>query len=308
MSTTLLLVLGVSLSASGLVLVVLGLRGAAAWRFTRRLSNFVDEGSYSTPGTVLDIRQLEGSIVKRVIDPGIQALGNFISRFTPKETISALNKQLAIANNPMGMTAREFYAVRIIMLLGFSLLAVYYFSIGGYTIFAVLFPLVGYFIPLVWIRARVRIRKSSLLRALPDVLDLFSVCSSAGLGFDQTIQRVSEYYDNPLGEELRRIIMEMEIGISRQDAFRNLAQRLEIPELSSFVSILLQAEQMGMSIADTLAAQAEQMRVLRRYTAQEAAQRMPVKMVFPLVFLILPALLLVILGPAIPALANLFGR
>ena len=155
---------------------------------------------------------------------------------------------------------------------------------------------------------RVRIRKSSLLRALPDVLDLFSVCSSAGLGFDQTIQRVSEYYDNPLGEELRRIIMEMEIGISRQDAFRNLAQRLEIPELSSFVSILLQAEQMGMSIADTLAAQAEQMRVLRRYTAQEAAQRMPVKMVFPLVFLILPALLLVILGPAIPALANLFGR
>src|SRR3990172_4862201 len=286
MSTTLLLVLGVSLSASGLVLVVLGLRGAAAWRFTRRLSNFVDEGSYSTPGTVLDIRQLEGSIVKRVIDPGIQALGNFISRFTPKETISALNKQLAIANNPMGMTAREFYAVRIIML----------------------FPLVGYFIPLVWIRARVRIRKSSLLRALPDVLDLFSVCSSAGLGFDQTIQRVSEYYDNPLGEELRRIIMEMEIGISRQDAFRNLAQRLEIPELSSFVSILLQAEQMGMSIADTLAAQAEQMRVLRRYTAQEAAQKMPVKMVFPLVFLILPALLLVILGPAIPALANVFGR
>jgi tight adherence protein C len=208
----------------------------------------------------------------------------------------------------MGMTARDFYAVRIIILLGFSLISAYFFSIGGYTILVVLSPIAGYFMPLVWIRNRVRDRKSRLLKSLPDLLDLFSVCSGAGLGFDQSIQRVSEYYDNPLGDEFGRIIKEMEIGISRQDAFRNLAQRLEIPELSSFVSILLQAEQMGMSIADTLTAQAEQMRVLRRYTAQEAAQKMPVRMVFPLVFLILPALLLVILGPSIPALANVFGR
>ena len=106
-------------------------------------------------------------------------------------------------------------------------------------------------------------------KGLPDVLDMLSVCAEAGLGFDQAMQRVSEYWKTPVGLEFGRVIREMEMGLSRKEALRNLAERLDITELSSFVAVIIQSDELGMSIADTLQSQAKQMREDRRFRAQD---------------------------------------
>jgi tight adherence protein C len=153
----------------------------------------------------------------------------------------------------------------------------------------------------------VRRRQDRIRRNLPDALDMLSVCADAGLGFDQSMQRVSENWKTPLGLELGRVVKEMSLGSSRAQAMRAMANRLDIIELSSFVSVILQSDQLGMSIADVLHSQANQMRIERRHWAQEQARKIPVKMLFPMIFLILPALFLIILGPALPAIQEVFS-
>ncbi len=160
--------------------------------------------------------------------------------------------------------------------------------------------------PKVWLHYLVTSRQKKVLRGLPDALDMLSVCATAGLGFDQSLQRVSEYWDTPIGHEFGRVINEMEMGLTRRDALRNLADRVDIREISSFVALIVQTEQLGMSISDTLHAQAEQMRIERRHRAQEQAQKAPIKMLIPMALLIFPALLAVILGPALPTLMDVF--
>jgi tight adherence protein C len=132
------------------------------------------------------------------------------------------------------------------------------------------------------------------------------VCADAGLGFDQALQRVSERWRTPLGLEFARVVSEMQMGVGRQQALRNVAHRLDVNELSSFVAIIIQSDKMGMSITDTLRSQAEQMRIERRHRAQEEARKAPLKMLFPMLFLIMPSLLAVVIGPTIPGFISLF--
>jgi tight adherence protein C len=153
----------------------------------------------------------------------------------------------------------------------------------------------------------VRARQNKIRKGLPDALDMLSVCAEAGLGFDQAMQRVSEYWKTPVGIEFGRVIREMEMGLSRQEALRNLAERLDITELSSFVAVIIQSDELGMSIADTLQAQAKQMREDRRFRAQEQARKAPLKMLFPMMLLILPAMFAIVLGPTIPTLSDFFS-
>lgn len=309
--TLILAVVALVLVSSGGLMLALGLRTFRSGRMQDRIEGYVSgtDPKYSFGDSIIETRELEGSLTERIIIPAVRSIGEFLGRFTPNESINALNRQLTIANNPLGMTAREFYGVRIIVLVTSSLIPLYFISSGidpSRLLFLLLFPLVGYIAPLAWLSARVRQRQAEILRALPDTLDMFSVCASAGLGFDQAMQRISEYFDNPLGEELGRVILEMEVGVSRHNALRNFAERFDVSDLSSFISVVLQSESLGMSIADTLHAQARQMRILRRYRAQEAAQRLPAKMLFPLAFFMLPALFAILLGPALPTLVELF--
>ena len=149
-----------------------------------------------------------------------------------------------------------------------------------------------------------RARQDEIQRGLPDALDMLSVCASAGLGFDQSLQKISEYWDTELGHELLKTTEEMEMGVSRGEALRHLAERCDVEELSQFVAILVQAERIGMSYADVLHSQAIQMRVLRQLRSREIANKLPARMMMPLVTLIFPAMLIVILGPAIPTVLD----
>jgi len=256
-------------------------------------------------------RDITGSLVNRTIIPFMKKVVDFLGRFTPASSVAKVNHQLAIAGNPMNMHAQEFYGMRVLFLFAGIAIAVLinYNHIPFVTmrlLMGVIVILIAMLIPYAWLRSQVSKAQDEIRRNLPDALDMLSVCASAGLGFDQSLQKITEYWPTALGREFKRVTGEMEMGVSRSQALKNLSSRLDVDDLTSFIAIIVQAEEMGMSFADVLHSQAEQMRILRQYRAKEIANKMPAKMIIPLAIFIFPALIAVILGPIIPTLFDLF--
>jgi tight adherence protein C len=314
MQIAILIAAGLLFFFGGLALIVLTLRLTMVDGLSRRLQDYVvDQTAEQTAlAAAVQIRrdELSGSFVTRTILPGVKGLGRLFGRFTPRSTLDSLRRQLTIAGNPLGLGPREFYGLRLVfILLGIWMATLVFRQTSGTARF-LLTPLTYFFpayLPKFWLRTRVAARQNKIRKGLPDALDMLSVCAEAGLGFDQSLQRVSEQWKTALGIEFGRVVAEMEMGLSRRAALRNLADRVEVTELTSFVAVILQSDELGMSIADTLHAQAGQMRIERRFRAQEQARKIPLKMLFPMIFLILPALMAVILGPLIPVFLNFFG-
>jgi tight adherence protein C len=307
--------LSVVLLAAGVLVLVLSYRWVNREDLSHRLNEFVADQTHRTGRrlrpTAVQTRNLTGSLISRLLVPLIKTIGRFFGRLTPAGAIESLNHQLLIAGNPFNLGAREYFGIEM----AFTFLGIflaYTFLRRGFALLDLVLALtafaVCYLLPRAWLSGRVRRRQNLIRRGLPDALDMLSVCASAGLGFDQSLQRVSEHWDNPVGWEFSRAIAEMEMGLSRRDALRSMANRVDVSELSSFVALIIQTDQLGMSISDTLHAQAEQMRIERRFRAQEQAQKIPTKMLFPMAFLIFPALLAVLLGPAAPILVDLFAN
>lgn len=304
---------GILVAILGILSIIFGLQRIFSDELSPRLHTFVTEQDTDTHRwkTLLAVqtRELSGSVVSRIILPVFQRIGNIFGRLTPSNALEDLRHKLYIAGNPLGLGPREFYGIRLaFLLLGAGLV----FTLlrktinSQYILFSVLILILCYLFPIAWLRSLVTSRQNQYRRGMPDALDMLSVCVDAGLGFDQAMQRVGEQWKTPMAIEFGRVVTEMEMGVSRQDALRNLADRLDITELSSFVAIIIQSDKLGMSIAETLHAQADQMRVERRYRAQERARTTPIKMLIPLAFLIFPAIMAMLLGPSIPALMDLF--
>ena len=155
--------------------------------------------------------------------------------------------------------------------------------------------------------------RQNVFRALPDALDLLTICVEAGLGFDAAMGKVNEKWENDLALEFGRVLQEIRLGKLRREALRDMADRLAVSELTSFVAAVIQSEQLGVSMAKVLRIQSDQMRVRRRQMAEEEAHRAPIKMIFPIALLIFPSILLVLLGPAAlmlvtsPSMMSIFG-
>jgi tight adherence protein C len=149
-----------------------------------------------------------------------------------------------------------------------------------------------------FLSSMVRRRQEAIVKKFPDALDLMSICVDAGLTFDGAMAKVDEKWDGALAEEFGRVIYEMQLGKSRRQALRDMSDRMEVPDVTSFVAAILQADQLGVSIGRVLRIQSEQMRIRRRQRAEEKAHQAPVKMLFPMVFLIFPSMFIVLLGPA----------
>ena len=299
----------------GITFLALSIRWLRSGTLSKRLTQYVEtpleEPLKRKNMARIQPRVITGSFSSRIFIPALRAVGRLFGRLTPAGSMESLAKQLLMAGNPMNLGAREFYGISIASSLLGVYLAFVLYRRGTDMINLLLCILVLIFFyagPKVYLHYLVTYRQNRVRRGLPDALDMLSVCATAGLGFDQSLQRVSEYWDTPIGREFGRVISEMEMGLTRRDALRNLSDRLEIREISSFVALIIQTEQLGMSISDTLHAQAEQMRIERRHRAQEQAQKAPIKMLIPMALLIFPALLAVILGPAIPTLMSVFGN
>ena len=306
--------ISIALGIAGLLSIILSVRWMRSGGLSKRLIQYVEtplEDTHSRSNTIrIQPRVITGSFGSRIFTPAFRGIGSFFGRIMPSGAIESLARKLLTAGNPLGLGAREFYGISMALTLLGVYLAFIIFRRGTTTInvaLSLLILIFFYAAPKVWIHYLVTSRQNKVRRGLPDALDMLSVCATAGLGFDQSLQRVSEYWDTPIGREFGRVINEMEMGLTRREALRNLSDRLDIREIASFVALILQTEQLGMSISDTLHAQAEQMRIERRFRAQEQAQKAPIKMLIPMALLIFPALLAVILGPAIPTLMEVFN-
>lgn len=303
--------LGFFLILAGILIVFISQRWFNSDELSPRLITYVveeEEPSKRLSSVVTSrTRELSGSITSRVVLPFLRRIGNLIGRMTPSRSMEELRYQLYLAGSRLG--TREFYGIRVASLL-FGLWVASVFLRREFNqlnlLISILVFVLFLLLPVLWLRHKVTAQQNAIRKGFPDALDMLSVCADAGLGFDQSLQRVSEHWKTRIALELGRVVAEMEMGLSRRDALRNLADRLDITEISSFVAVIIQSDQLGMSISDTLHAQAEQMRIERHYRAEEMARKIPTKMLIPLAFLIFPAIIAIIIGPSIPALYDLF--
>jgi tight adherence protein C len=183
---------------------------------------------------------------------------------------------------------------------------------GNGLLYGIPASLLGFYLPELWLRSKINGRQSEIRKAMPDALDLLTICVEAGLGFDAAMSKVHEKWDNPLGAAFGRVIREIQLGKLRRDALRDMSDRMGIPEMTSFVAAVIQSEQLGVSMSKVLRIQADQMRLKRRQRAEEEAHKAPVKMLFPMAILIFPTICIVLMTPAFlmlmrSALAGIFG-
>jgi tight adherence protein C len=238
-------------------------------------------------------------------------LENLAVWLSPAGIATIMQRRLDVAGNPRGWTTDRMLAVKGLGLLTLGLLG----ALAGLRSTELLFvagglgAVIGFFLPDLLLRNSGQKRQQQIPRALPDALDMLTICVEAGLGFDAALAQVARYTHGPLAAEFARALQEMQIGKSRTEALRSMAERTTAPELRSFVSAMVQSAELGIPVAHVLREQAKEMRVRRRQRAEEQAQKVPVKITFPLILCLFPALLLIIIGPGIIQISHsLFFR
>ncbi|HEU4759522.1 MAG TPA: type II secretion system F family protein [Dehalococcoidia bacterium] len=239
----------------------------------------------------------------RVVRPGIESVARMASSVLPASVLSNLDKQLVIAGSPMTLNAFvTLWVGCIVLMAGVVLSSVV--VVGGavgpqQAVVVLVFGSLGFMLPRFWLRSKVKARQKLIIKSMPDALDLVTTCVEAGLGLDAALARVAEKATGPLPDELSRMLRDVAMGKMRRDALRELGERCGVEELTSFVNSIIQAEQLGVGIAQVLRVQSDQLRVRRRQRAEQSAHEAPIKMVFPLVLFIFPAFMVVILGPGV---------
>ncbi|MBN1658081.1 MAG: type II secretion system F family protein [Anaerolineae bacterium] len=254
------------------------------------------------PMTLEEI-ELAQPFSQRVMVPLINTSAQFVARFAPQQSLESARRKLELAGNPNNWTATQFMGIRglaAVLLAGltFILTMVTGTALGQRLLFVAGLGFLGFLLPGIWLGSKISKRQEAVVKELPDALDLLTISVEAGLPFDGAMQRVAEKWDNEISRAFARLITEMRVGKSRREALRDMAERIDVPDVTSFVAALVQADQLGISIAKVLRIQSEQMRIKRRQRAEEKAHQAPIKMLIPMTFLIFPTILIVILGPA----------
>jgi len=243
------------------------------------------------------------------IPPFMQRLGSIAAKFSPKDYGRRLQRRLDLAGNPVGWLAPRVMAVKGAGLIAGVILGGIIGAKHGIAI--VLFALgIGvflFYIPDILIRNTGEKRQIKILQGLPDALDMMMVCVEAGLGFDAALSRVALNLEGPMASECARVLQEMQFGKSRTEALRALVDRTDVSELRTFVSSFVQSAELGISIGVVLREQAKEMRIRRRQRAEEQAQKLPVKILLPLITCLLPAMFVVVLGPAVIHIFHTLG-
>jgi tight adherence protein C len=283
-------------------LVIIGLRDAGrASALDSRLADFAARGEI----TDLENIELSQPISERVVFPLARRLGELVMRFTPQNAIQSASRKLELAGNPANLDPTLFLALRMLGIsLGFLQLIVAAIAPEGSILegkgllYGIPAGALGFYLPELWLHGKITRRQREIRKAMPDALDLLTICVEAGLGFDAAMSKVYEKWDNELGRAFGRVIREIQLGKLRREALRDMADRLGVSEMSSFIAAVIQSEQLGVSMAKVLRIQADQMRVKRRQLAEVEAHKAPLKMLIPMAFLIFPSICIVLLTPA----------
>jgi tight adherence protein C len=250
---------------------------------------------------------------RRIVAPLIETLGSRLAALLPAAFLRRTERRLLLAGQPAGATT--FYAAIVVtgaLFAGSYFALIFVASHGAPPLIAllagVIFAGLGLYLPVFWLAARAKARQSAMLRSLPDTLDLLTLCVEAGLGLEGALYRVVEKQSSPLADEVRQVLREVGLGKSRRDALFDLAERTQLDDVRSLATSLVQAEQLGTSAAKVLRAQAQRLRTRRRQRAEQDARRASVRMVFPLVFCLMPSLFMFILGPIIVSLYDFLSK
>jgi tight adherence protein C len=258
-------------------------------------------------------RELARPARERLLKPFYNAALGLTRRFTPAGARDAIRRKLVMAGSPFGWDPDRVLVAKVACLsggvvLGLLFLGLFSFAWPLRVLGFLAIALLGYWLPNVVLTNAVQRRQNEIRSALADSIDLLTICVEAGLGFDAALAHVSKNTDGPLADEFYRTLQEVQLGRSRNEAMRNLAARSNVPELRAFVLAMVQADIFGVSVANVLRIQAKDMRVKRRQLAEERAMKVPIKVLFPVLFCIFPALFVVILGPAIMRIADVFTK
>jgi tight adherence protein C len=303
------------LIAIAIILMIVSSLGLVVFGYRRANQDIVIEDRLTQYGhreiTSLTELELEQPFQDRILFPILRKLSRLGRRFTPRTAMDNLRQELVEAGSPSGIGPVEYIGIRVATALSLSGIVLLLFILGGAGLLmgiglSAFMLLLGYMLPGFWLKRKISARKKSVQTSLPDAIDLLTISVESGLGFDPALTRVIEKWDNELTREFGRMLSEIRMGKSRREAMRELAQRVNVEDLNVFTSSMIQADQLGVSISQVLRVQSQQMRMRRRQRAEEQAHKAPVKMLFPMVFLIFPALYIVLLGPAIPRLLESF--
>lgn len=253
-------------------------------------------------GISLEEIEMSKSFHERILLPVFSKIGRLLGRFTPSGFLDQTEKKLARAGwhkaDPIAYLGMKSLVVFVLFSLAAAAVFVSGAKLAGVLLYLVAIPSLGFFLPDVFVSSRAGRRKTEVQDTLPDFLDLLTVSVEAGLGFDQALQQAGCKLSGALSAESNRLLQEMRLGKKRSEALRAMSDRVALPDLNSFCAALIQADQLGVSISDVLRVQSDSMRQKRRQRSEEQAMKAPLKMLFPLVFFIFPALFIILLGPA----------
>jgi tight adherence protein C len=257
--------------------------------------------------------ELQQPFIQRVVVPLIEKVGEISTRFTPQRLLQQTTLKLELAGNPGRIDAATFLATRFVgaAVFGGGLLLIALLAKtwppGRIVLVVGIFTAVGFFFPQLWLQSRINSRQGEVRKALPDALDLLTICVEAGLGFDAAMSKVAEKWENELSLMFGRCIREVQLGKMQREALRDMADRLGLPELTSFVAAVIQSQILGVSLAKVLRIQSDQLRVKRRQFAEELAHKAPVKMIIPMALLTFPSIMIILMAPAAFQIAGAFG-
>jgi tight adherence protein C len=298
MSTTLLLAVVVGL---GVLMMFIGLARTPSRNTAEMVQQRLSVYGGEKPLTLEEV-ELQRPFSERFLRPAIERLGSLMSRSTPQKARQNLMNRLDLAGRPGNLTPEDFAAVRIVAA---AVMAAVGLGIGlllaspVYLIISVAVgAILGFYLPVLWLKQKVDARRSEIQKGLPDAMDLLVIAVDAGLGFDAALARVTDKYKNALSDEFAKVLREVSLGRPRLEAMDEMGRSSGVEDLHNFIQAIIQSEQFGTGIGKILRIQADEMRRKRRQRAQEKAAQATLKMMLPMVGCIFPTLWIVLLGPA----------
>jgi len=308
--TTLVLLLGIGAIFVGIFvsLTAIGVFTNEARGVSKSLA--VVEAFSAAPQAMRD--ELDPGFNDRVLAPLLGKLNGIGKRLTPADYAERIQHKLDVAGNPPGWTVDRIISLKVVgigvgALIGLLLALMLKLTLLQDFLAVGVGAVVGYYGPNLWLYQKGYDRTQQMQRDLPDALDLLTISVEAGLGFDAALSQVARNTKGPLADEFARVLQEMQIGLGRSRALRALGERSVLPDLRQFTGAMVQADAFGIPIGQVLRVQAGEIRLKRRQRAEEAAQKIPVKIMIPLVLFILPCLFVAVIGPAVINLMGVFG-
>jgi tight adherence protein C len=310
------IILAIVIIGGAVVLVIVGARfarqaqGEEGDPVLARLAEATQRGE----NVSLEDIELQQPFMERVVLPIIRRIGDLSTRFTPEKLLQETTRKLELAGNPGRIDASTFLATRFVgaalfggLLLMISNLPTVSWPFGRIVLVVGIFTTLGFFFPQMWLSSRITRRQNEVRKAMPDALDLLTICVEAGLGFEAAMSKVAEKWENELSILFGLCIREVQLGKTQREALRDMESRVGLPELTSFVAAVIQSQALGVSLAKVLRIQSDQMRMKRRQRAEEEAHKAPVKMIIPMALLTFPSIMIILMAPAAFQIAGAFG-